>query len=104
TWLVICTMTAGLQKIFSPDPAVGFLAHAAKFEAALQANQLLGPAKSFEEMRRIVMNDRIDAALRGPFVPVVVAIVVYGIGACLKAWRAEGWTAREAEPGIAPAE
>ena len=25
TWLVACTVTAGLEKVFSPDPAVGFL-------------------------------------------------------------------------------
>ena len=27
-WLVICTLTAGLEKVFSPNPAVGFLSHA----------------------------------------------------------------------------
>ena len=27
-WLVVCTLTAGLQKIFHPDPRIGFLSHA----------------------------------------------------------------------------
>ncbi|RZL98391.1 MAG: carbon starvation protein A, partial [Sphingomonas sp.] len=32
-WLVLCTGTAGVQKLFHPDPAIGFLAHAARFSA-----------------------------------------------------------------------
>ena len=28
TWLVACTVTAGFEKVFNPNPAVGFLAHA----------------------------------------------------------------------------
>ena len=27
-WLIICTLTAGWQKLFDSDPAIGFLAHA----------------------------------------------------------------------------
>src|SRR5208282_4531796 len=33
TWLVAVTMTAGLQKLFSPAANVGFLAHAATLKA-----------------------------------------------------------------------
>ncbi|HLN07743.1 MAG TPA: carbon starvation CstA family protein, partial [Xanthobacteraceae bacterium] len=31
TWLVVCTVTAGLEKVFASDPAVGFVSHALKF-------------------------------------------------------------------------
>ena len=34
-WLCICTLTAGLQKLFHPDPSISFLAHAGKFSDAL---------------------------------------------------------------------
>src|ERR1700745_1756537 len=40
TWLVICTTTAGLEKVFSSDPNVGFISHALKYGDVLRA----GPA------------------------------------------------------------
>jgi carbon starvation protein len=79
TWLVICTTTAGLEKVFHPDASIGFIAHALKYGNALAAGQLLAPAKSAAEMTRIVVNDYIDATLAALFVAVVVATVVYAI-------------------------
>jgi carbon starvation protein len=94
-WLVACTLTAGLQKIFSADLRVGFLTHASRFAEAADRGELLAPAKTMEQMRQIVFNDRIDAALAALFVAVVVSILVYGIRSCLEAYRAERWTAQE---------
>ena len=34
-WLVLCTVTAGVEKVFHPNPAIGFVAHALKFRAGL---------------------------------------------------------------------
>jgi carbon starvation protein CstA len=45
-WLLICTLTAGWQKIFDDNVKVGFLAHARKFQAALDQGQVLAPAKT----------------------------------------------------------
>jgi len=78
-WLVICTVTAGLEKIFSPNPKVGFLAHAAKFTQALEAKQLLAPAKSLGEMGRVIFNDYLDATLAAFAVSIVLIMVVYGV-------------------------
>jgi carbon starvation protein len=85
TWLVACTTTAGLEKVFSGNPNVGFISHALKYGDALAAGQLLAPAKSAAEMTRIVVNDYIDAALAGLFVLVVVATVVYAVISIRKA-------------------
>jgi carbon starvation protein len=99
-WLVLCTGTAGVQKLFHPDPAIGFLAHAARFSAALADGRVLAPAKSLAEMARVVLNDRIDAALCALFLAVVATIVVYGVRACLSAHRADRPTVREV-PAVA---
>jgi carbon starvation protein len=85
TWLVVCTVTAGLEKVFSPDPNVGFISHALKFGDAIAADKLLAPAKTIGEMRRIVFNDYVDASLAAVFVLVVVATVIYGVISIRKA-------------------
>ncbi len=78
-WLVVCTVTAGLEKVFSANPKVGFLSHAAKFSRALADSQVLAPAKSLREMSRVVFNDYLDAALAALAVGIVVTVVAYGI-------------------------
>jgi carbon starvation protein CstA len=95
TWLVVCTTTAGLQKVFSPDASVGFVAHALMYGNASGAGQVLAPAKSAVDMTRIVVNDYIDATLAAVFVLVVVATVIYGIISIRKALASPQATAIE---------
>jgi carbon starvation protein len=89
SWLVLCTLTAGVEKIAHSNPAIGFLAHAQRFSAALAENKVLAPAKSIADMQRVIMNDYVDATLAALFVVVVVAMVVYGIIAIRKALATE---------------
>jgi carbon starvation protein len=84
-WLLICTLTAGWQKVFSPDPKVGFLSHAQKYAAAADKGQLLAPAKSPDQMHQIIFNDYVDALLAGLFIVVVVSVLVFGIKTILAA-------------------
>ena len=94
-WLLVCTLTAGMIKLISSDPKVGFLAHAAKIDAAIARGEVLAPAKSMADMHAIVYNDRVDAGLTVMFLAVVVAMVFFGLGACLGAWRADRPTTHE---------
>jgi carbon starvation protein len=94
-WLLICTLTAGWQKIFDANPKVGFLAHAGKLKDAYDAGKVMAPAKSLAEMQRIIFNDYVDAALAGLFIFVVVSIAVYGVLAVLRARRETKPTVRE---------
>ena len=103
-WLCICTLTAGYQKIFSADPKIGFLAHADRYASAAAAGKVLAPAKDAGQMSQIILNDRIDAVLAALFIGLVIAIAAFGIMACLKAWRADRWTALETDPRMAAAE
>jgi carbon starvation protein len=103
-WLLVCTLTAGWQKIFSSDPKVGFLSHAAKYADGLAQGVLIAPAKTPEAMARIVFNDRLDAGLCALFIFVVLSVLFYSVRACLAARAAHKPTARETpfEP-LAPA-
>jgi len=94
-WLLICTLSAGWLKLFSDDPKVGFLSHAAKFAGAAAQGKVLAPAKSMAQMERIIFNDRVDAALCGFFMVVVLAIMVATVRTCLAALRSETPTACE---------
>ncbi|PIF09184.1 carbon starvation CstA family protein [Janthinobacterium sp. 13] len=84
-WLLLCTLTAGWQKIFDANPRVGFLAHARKYSAALDEGTLLAPAKSVAQMQQIIFNDYLDAGLAAFFVTVVVSVLFFGIRTILKA-------------------
>ncbi|HXH24340.1 MAG TPA: carbon starvation CstA family protein [Vicinamibacterales bacterium] len=70
-WLAAATLTAGYQKVFSPDPKLGFLAHAASLAGSADPNA-----------PRLVFNDQLNAALALFF----MAIVVVVIAASAKEW------------------
>jgi carbon starvation protein len=94
-WLLLCTLTAGWQKIFDANPRVGFLAHADKYAAALSDGKLLAPAKSMAQMQQIVFNDYLDASLAGFFMVVVLSVLVFGVRTVLAARASTAPSARE---------
>jgi carbon starvation protein len=78
-WLVVCTLTAGWEKLFHPSPSIGFLAQANRFSEALAQGTVMAPAKSIADMQRIVFNNYLDAAMCALFMAIVVAMIVAGV-------------------------
>jgi carbon starvation protein len=94
-WLLVCTLSAGWQKLFHADPKIGFLANARRFADAAARGELLAPAQSLAEMQRIVFNNRLDAALCALFIGVLLLTLGFGLRAALAARRSATPTARE---------
>ncbi|MTW09302.1 carbon starvation protein A [Pseudoduganella eburnea] len=102
-WLLICTLVAGWQKIFDANPKIGFMAHAAKYQASLADGKVLAPAKSMEQMHQVIFNDYLDAGLAAFFMIVVVSVLVFGVRTALAAWNASRPTHNEAPAQYAAA-
>ncbi|MBC3377486.1 carbon starvation protein A, partial [Pseudomonas sp. SWRI92] len=95
-WLLICTTTAGLIKLFDANPAIGFLALARKYNDALAAGQILAPAKSIEQMQHVVFNAYTNATLTVLFLLVVFSILFYALKVGIAAWGTKERTDKEA--------
>jgi carbon starvation protein len=75
-WLAIVTLTAGAQKIFSSDPKLGFLSHARMLTETLATGTLPAGVASASQASRLILNDRIDAAVAAFFLISVIVILV----------------------------
>jgi carbon starvation protein len=63
-WLTCATLTAGWMKVFSPEPRLGFLAHARSLAGSTHPNAA-----------RMIVNDQVDAALALFFTVIVVVVI-----------------------------
>ncbi|ANB57474.1 carbon starvation CstA family protein [Anoxybacillus sp. B7M1] len=95
-WLLVVTMTAGFQKLFHPDAKIGFLSHAKVFRNALKEGNILAPATTEAQMRQIIMNDYVDAALCGIFMLVVLAVLISSINIWIKVLNNKATPLKEA--------
>jgi len=69
-WLVSVTFTASWQKMFDPNPRIGFLAH---------ARLLASSAVRSHEISRQIFNDRLDAVVTGVLVCLVALILLESV-------------------------
>ena len=83
-FLVVVTMSAGWIKLFSPQPRLGFLAHARLLRAAQAAGTLPPGVKSAGDLARMIANDYLDAAVAGFFLIAVIVI----LGDSIREWLA----------------
>jgi carbon starvation protein len=81
-WLVMATQTAGYQKIFHPDPRIGFLAEAGRLSGLIDHGQI--PAEKIAAVQRQIFNNRLDAVVTGLFAIMVLVILVD----CAREWLA----------------
>ncbi len=70
--LAVC-FTAGLQKIFSGIPRLGFLARAAQLEDMIASGKVT--AANLAQTQRLIFNERLDAVVCGTFLLLVLLIV-----------------------------
>jgi len=70
-WLASATLTAGYQKVFSPLPGLGFLAHARSLANSTNPNAA-----------QLIFNDRVDAVLCLSFMVVVVVVIAASAREC----------------------
>jgi carbon starvation protein len=97
-WLLITTLTAGVQKIFDADPKIGFLSLARKFSDAAAQGTVIAPAKSIEEMQRVAFNNYLDAVVCAFFVLLVIAMCIFALKICMQALKQANPTAHEIPP------
>jgi carbon starvation protein len=72
-WLVAATMTASVEKVWAPDPALGFLAHARYLSEQVAAGAIA--ANKVVETQRLIFNDRLDAMVTLAFASLVIVIL-----------------------------
>jgi carbon starvation protein len=87
-WDVAVTFTASWQKVFSDDPRLGFFAQRDRYAAALDDGRILAPAKTVDDMHRIVQNSTVDGILVMTFALLVLVVLVDATRVCMRVARA----------------
>lgn len=72
-WLLTVTMSAGMMKIFSADPRLGFLSAARDYQAKIAAG---GSAAQLEQWKSLLFNQNVNAVVTGAFLVLVAVIVI----------------------------
>jgi carbon starvation protein len=76
-WLVTITMTASWQKIFSPNPRIGFLSFANAMAAQIAAGKI--PAEKLIETQRLIFNQRLDAVVTAVLGIMILVLLVEAV-------------------------
>jgi carbon starvation protein len=90
-WLLAVTVSAGWEKIYSPDPRIGFLtqAHAlkTKIDQAVVLNDSTALAQAdLAKNRTLYFNALLDAGVAATFLLMVLAIVLISLWEWYRLW------------------
>ena len=80
TWLVIITSSAAWEKLFSPEPRVGFLTHARQLSGKLVGGAL--PPDQVAKAPQLIFNDYLDAALTALFLSITLVLALDMVRVC----------------------
>jgi carbon starvation protein len=73
-WLIVVTMTASYQKIFSANPRIGFLSFANFLTAQISAGKI--PAAKIAETQRVIFNNRLDAGVTAVLALMILVLII----------------------------
>jgi carbon starvation protein len=84
--------------VFSDDAKIGFFAQRDKFKEALNAGEVLPPAKNIDDMQAVVTNSTVDGVLAALFAAMIIVVILDASRVWFKAIRArEALPSTEAE-------
>jgi carbon starvation protein len=86
-WDATVTLTASYQKVFSDNPKLGFFAQRDRFKDALDAGEVLPPAKTLDDMNAVVTNSTVDGVLAAFFAILIIVVILDATRICIKAIR-----------------
>jgi carbon starvation protein len=85
--MAINTISAGILKVFHPDPRIGFLAHADSISQKVAMGELPAGIKSFEIAQRVIMNDYTNAFLGTLYVALVSLVILLTLKEVIGSWQ-----------------
>ncbi|MHA6624523.1 carbon starvation CstA family protein [Pseudonocardia sichuanensis] len=74
-WDAAVTLVASWQKVFSPDPKLGFFAQRERYAEALARGEVLAPAKDIGDMQAVVVNSTVDGVLSILFAVLIIIVI-----------------------------
>jgi carbon starvation protein len=102
-WDAAVTLTASWQKIFSPDPAIGFFAQRAAAAESIEAGKLSDTlkalkAESIQDAHQILINTTVDGVLSILFAVMIIIVIVDAA----RVWYGLIWGGKQPEMSEVP--
>jgi len=89
-WDLTTTMTASWQKVFSPNPKIGYFKQRSDYQTAVDNGDLLAPATNMDQMQQIITNSTVNGVLQGALALLTLIVVISAIPVWIKAAKIGG--------------